>query len=244
MPQRLSLNATTSSLLSGPKPTSMLLFGIVKTLLNQKFFNGQLQRPSKKSYHHDANLSYLNQSAINKRHQFVGFISAHTSNNSLSSFCLHSFAVFHCDVNGNTIVTCLVMARHHILLNMQDHLLQLIQLNQKKIGITGSSILTNSHIGGDISLQPWSQNAYKVMGFNTDMLTQDWEVMGFIIFGIEAQNIIPLVWYSDSHSWAKYGHLILHSSFHRKGQWVLREDFATVCFHFSVPILMDYLVFN
>ncbi len=110
----------------------------------------------KKSCHHDANLSYLNQPAINERHQFVGFVSAHTSDNSLSGFCLYSFAVFHCDINGNTIVTCLVMARHHILSNMQDPLLQLIQLNQKKFGITGSLILTDSHIGGDISLQPWS----------------------------------------------------------------------------------------
>jgi hypothetical protein len=140
MPQRSSLNSMTLSLLSGPKPTSMLLFGIVKTLLNHKFFNGQLQRPSKKSCHHDADLSYLNQPAINKRHQFVGFVSAHTSDNSLSSFCLHCFAVFHCDINSNTIVTCLVTARHHILSNMQDHLLQLIQLNQKKFGITGSLI--------------------------------------------------------------------------------------------------------
>ncbi len=79
--------------------------------------------------------------------------------------------------------------------------------------MTGSLILTNSHIGGDISLQPWSQSAYKAMGFNTDTLTQDREVMGSSIFGIEAQNIIPLVWYGDSYSWAKYGHHILHSSF-------------------------------
>ncbi len=156
MPLRLSLNVTTLSLLSGPKPTSMLLFGIVKTLLNQKFFNGQLQRLSKKSCHHDADLSYLNQPAINARHQFVGFVSSHTSDNSISGFCLHNFVVFHCDVNGNTIVTCLVTARHHILSNMQDRLLQFIQLNQKMFGITGSLILTNSHIGGDISLQLWS----------------------------------------------------------------------------------------
>jgi hypothetical protein len=84
-----------------------------------------------KSCHHDANLSYLNQPAINKQHQFVGFVSSHTSNNSISGFYLHSFAVLHCDVNDNTIVTCLVTARHHILSNTQDRLLQLIQLNQK-----------------------------------------------------------------------------------------------------------------
>jgi hypothetical protein len=51
------------------------------------------------------------------------------------------------------------------------------------------------------------------MGLDTDTLTQDREVMGISIFGIEAQNIIPLVWYSDSYSWVKYGHHILHSLF-------------------------------
>ncbi len=54
---------------------------------------------------------------------------------------------------------------------MQDHLLQLIQLNQKMFGITGLLILTNSHIGGDVSLQPWSQKAYEAMGFDTKTLT-------------------------------------------------------------------------
>jgi hypothetical protein len=127
---------------------------------------------------------------------------------------------------------------------MQDRLLQLIQLNQKMFGITGLLILTNSHIGGDISLQPWSQKEYEAMGFDTETLTQDWEVMGISSFGIEVYIIIPLVWYGDSYSWAKYGHHILHSSFSREMTRVLREDFATVCFHFSIPILIDYLVFN
>jgi hypothetical protein len=126
MPLRLSLNATTSSLLSGPKPTSMLLFGIVKPFAKSEILQRSITKAIKKSCHHDANLSYLNQPAINKRHQFVGFVSSHTSDNSISGFCLNSFAVFHCDVNGNTIITCLVTARHHILSNMQDRLLQLI----------------------------------------------------------------------------------------------------------------------
>ncbi len=62
---------------------------------------------------------------------------------------------------------------------------------------------TNSHIGGDISLQPWSGKAYEAMGFDTEMLTQDRDVMGISSFGIEAHNIIPLVWDNDSYSWAK-----------------------------------------
>jgi hypothetical protein len=94
------------------------------------------------------------------------------------------------------------------------------------LGITGSMILTDSHIGGDIYLQPWSQKGYKAMGFDTDTLTQDWEVRGNNIFGIKAQTIIPLVWYSDSYPWAKYGHHILHSSFSHEATMGLERGFC------------------
>jgi len=52
--------------------------------------------------------------------QFVGFVSSHTTGKIVDSFHLHSFAVFH-TINGeDTIVTCIVTARNHILSNMQD----------------------------------------------------------------------------------------------------------------------------
>jgi hypothetical protein len=57
------------------------------------------------------------------------------------------------------------------------------------------------------------EKAYETIGFDTEMLTQDQEVMEISSFGIEAHDIIPLVWYGDSNSWAEYGHHILHSSF-------------------------------
>ncbi len=99
-------------------------FWYSEDIAKSEILQWSITKAIKKSCHHDADLSYLNQHAINKQHQFVGFVSSHTSNNIISGFCLHSFAVFHCDVNGNTIVTCLVTARHHILFNMQDRLLQ------------------------------------------------------------------------------------------------------------------------
>ncbi len=108
-------------------------FWYSEDIAKSEILQRSITKAIKKSCHHDANLSYLNQPAINKQHQFVGFVSSQTSNNSVSGFCLHSFAVFHCDVNSNMIVTCLVTARHHILSNMQDRLLQLIQLNQKNV---------------------------------------------------------------------------------------------------------------
>jgi hypothetical protein len=142
------------------------------------------------------------------------------------------------------IVTCLVTARHHILSNMQDHLLQLIQMNQKMFGITGSLILTNSYIVGDVSLQPWSQKAYEAMGFDTEMLTQDWEVMGTSRFGIEAHNIIPLVWYGDSYSRGKYGHHILHFSFSQETTMGLERGFCNCLLSFLCTNLDGLLGFQ
>jgi hypothetical protein len=70
------------------------------------------------------------------------------------------------------------------------------------------------------------------MGFDTDMLTQGWEVMGICIFGIEMQNIISLVWYGDSYSWAKYGHHILHSSFSQEMTMGLERGFCNCLLSF------------
>ncbi len=64
------------------------------------------------------------------KHQFVGFVSSHTKSNLLTSFHLHSFVTFYMDSESNTVVTCTLTPRHHILSNMQDHLMQLIQLMQ------------------------------------------------------------------------------------------------------------------
>jgi hypothetical protein len=198
----------------------------------------------KKSCHHDAHVIHLNQPATNECHQFVEFVSSHTSDNIISGFCLHSFAVFHSGINNNTIVTCLLTARHHILSNMLDCLLQLIQSNQKMLGLTGLLILTNSHLGGGISLGPWSQKACEAMGFDTETLTQDWEVMGICSFGIEANKIIPLVWHGDSYSWAKYGHHILHSSFSGEMTMGLERGFCNCLLSFLCINLDGLLGYN
>jgi hypothetical protein len=70
------------------------------------------------------------------------------------------------------------------------------------------------------------------MGFNTETLTQDWEVMGISSFGIEVHNIIPLIWYDDSYSWAKYGHHILHSSFSQETTIGLERGFCNCLLSF------------
>ena len=67
-----------------------------------------------------------------KEIQFLGFVSSHRTGNVLNSFHIHSFAVFYSDEKKGTIVTCILTSRNHILSNMQDRVLQLMQLIQFK----------------------------------------------------------------------------------------------------------------
>jgi hypothetical protein len=65
--------------------------------------------------------------------QFVGFVSSHMTGKIVDSFHVHSFAVFHTAKGKDTIVTCILTARNHILSNMQDRVLQLMQLIQYRL---------------------------------------------------------------------------------------------------------------
>jgi hypothetical protein len=65
----------------------------------------------------NANLSsklFQNDSS-NEKNQFVGFVSSHKKGTLLTSFHIHSFVVFHTDLQKNTIVTCILTARNHIM---------------------------------------------------------------------------------------------------------------------------------
>ncbi len=64
------------------------------------------------------------------KHQFVGFVSSYTRFNVLMLFHLHSFVTFYTGSDSNTVVTCSLNTRHHILSNMQVCLIQLLQLMQ------------------------------------------------------------------------------------------------------------------
>ncbi len=65
-----------------------------------------------------------------KKNQFVGFVSSHKKGTLMTSFHIHSFVVFHTDLHKNTIVTFILTAQSHIMSNMQDRLLQIMQLIQ------------------------------------------------------------------------------------------------------------------
>jgi hypothetical protein len=65
-----------------------------------------------------------------EKNQFVGFVSPHKKGTLLTSFHIQSFVVFHTDLQKRPIVTCILTSWNHIMSNMQDQLLQLMQLIQ------------------------------------------------------------------------------------------------------------------
>ena len=97
--------------------------------------------------------------------QFVGFVTSHRKGNVLVSFHIHSFAVFYTEEGPATIVTCLLTVRTHILLNMQDKILQIVQLIQYRISQLFSIVLRNDFIGEEVTLDENSVCGYKMMGF-------------------------------------------------------------------------------
>ncbi len=144
-----------------------------------------------------------------ENNQFVGFVSSHKKSTLLTSFHIHSFVVFHTDLQKNTIVTCVLTSRNHMMSNMQDRLLQLVQLIQYCHASLFSTVITNEFIGEEFCLGQTSIDGYKAMGFDVTRLTQDEEQSLFII---KTDMPIPMFVYGDSFQWAKYGHHILPSS--------------------------------
>ncbi len=124
----------------------------------------------------------------------------------LVSFHIHSFAVFYTEKGPSTIVTCLLTARNHILSNMQDRILQIVQLIQYSISQLFSMVTTNNFIGEEVTLDENSVCGYKIMGFKT--MGEDEESN---IFSSRLEVPIPFSVFGDSYSWAKYGHHILPS---------------------------------
>jgi hypothetical protein len=55
-----------------------------------------------------------------EKNQFVGFVSSHKKGTLLTSFHIHSFVVFHTDLQKNTIETCILTAQNLLMSTMQD----------------------------------------------------------------------------------------------------------------------------
>ncbi len=110
-----------------------------------------------------------------EKNQFVWFVSPHIKGTLLTSFHIHSFVIVHTDLQKNTIVTCILTSQNHIMSNMQDCLLQLMQLIQYRHVPSFSTIITNHFIGDEFYLSPNSQDGYEAMGFDVTQLTEDEE---------------------------------------------------------------------
>jgi hypothetical protein len=136
-------------------------------------------------------------------------VSSYKKGTLLTSFHIHSFVVFHTDLQKNTIVTCILTSRNHILSNIQDWLLQLVQLIQYHHASLFSTVITNKFIGEAFCLGQTSIDGYESMGFDVTQLTQDEEQS---LFTIKTNMPIPMFAYGDSFQWEKYGHHILPSS--------------------------------
>ncbi len=106
-------------------------------------------------------------------------------------------------------MTYILLSRNHIMSNIQDQLLQLMQLMQYCHVSSFSTVITNHFIGEDFCLEKPSIDGYKVMGFDVTQLTHDVEQSGFTI---KTNMPIPMLVYEDSFQWEKYGHHILSPS--------------------------------
>jgi hypothetical protein len=125
--------------------------------------------------------------------QFAGFVTSHRKGNVLVSFHIHSFAVFCTEERPAAIVTCLLTARNHILMNMQDQILQIVQLIQYRTSHLFSILITNNFIGEEVTFDENSVCGYKMMGFNT--LKEDEESN---IFSLRLELPIPFSIFGDS----------------------------------------------
>jgi hypothetical protein len=160
-----------------------------------------IERVIKKSPHYNlaGNLFHADH-AIDK-HQFVGFVSYYTKSNILTLFHLHSFVTFYTDSDSNTVVTCSLTTRHHILSNMQDCLMQLLQLMQFWNTESFAVSLTNKVIDSDVKISQDSIDGYEGLGFDISTFNEDGSDGGYTI-GISMP--ICMVQYRDSFSWSKY----------------------------------------
>jgi hypothetical protein len=98
-----------------------------------------------------------------KKIQFLGFVSSHKKGTMLTSFHIHSLLVFHTDLQKNKIVTCILTEQIHILSNMQDRFLQIMQLIQYPHVSLFSTVITNEFAGEDFYLSQHSMDGYEAM---------------------------------------------------------------------------------
>jgi hypothetical protein len=169
-----------------------------------------IKRTIEKLPHYDLAGNLFNADHGIHKHQFVGFVSSYTQFNVLMMFHLHSFIIFYTDSDSNTVVTCSLTTRHHILSNMQDWLLQLLQLMQFWTAESFSLKLRNSIIGFDVKINQDSIQGHMGLGFDMSYSNKDGSDDVYI-FGISMP--ICMVQYCDSFTWSKYSCCLFPNDF-------------------------------
>ncbi len=159
----------------------------------------------------NANLSskLFQDDSKDEKNQLVRFVSSHKKGTLLTSFHIHSFVVYHTDLQKNTIVKCILTAQNYIMSNMQDRLLQIMQIIQYPCVSLFSTVITNHFIREDFNLSQHTLDGYEAMGFNDTQLTQDMEQS---LFTIKTNMPTPMLVYGDAFQWEKYGHHVLPSN--------------------------------
>ncbi len=104
-----------------------------------------IEKAIQKSTHANLSSKLFQDESNNEKNSFLVCVFTQKGT-PLTSFHIHSFVVFHTDLQKNTIVTCILTAQNHIMSNMQDCLLQLMQLIQHCHMSSFSTVITNHFI--------------------------------------------------------------------------------------------------
>ena len=101
----------------------------------------------------------------------VSWVCVFTQKGHIVDILPYSLVVFHTDLQKNTIVTCILTSQNHMMSNMQDWLLQLVQLIQYHHASSFSTVITDEFIGEEFCLGQISIDGYEAMGFDVTQLT-------------------------------------------------------------------------
>ncbi len=162
-----------------------------------------IERAIKKSPHYNLAGNLFNVDHGIQKHQFIGFVSSYAKSNVLASFHLHSFVTFYMDSDSNTVVTCSLTTRHHILSNIKDRPMLLLQMMQFCKVESYAVSLTNKVIGSDVKINQDSIDGYEGLGFDISTFNEDGSGD---VYTIGIIMPIRMVQYQDSFSWSKYSH--------------------------------------
>ncbi len=180
-----------------------------KDLHNSPILKQAIQKAIDKTEYHNKERGFFHDESHDDGQvdQFVGFMSLHRTVIIVTCFHIHSFVVFH-TLKDDTIVTCMLPARDCILSNMQDRVLQIMQLIQFCHAFKFLVTIMNNFIGNDVDITKWSLAGYEAMGFDVTPLTQN---TNQDLFSFGTEHPIPVAFYFDHYTWAKYGKFILPS---------------------------------